>query len=146
MNKDDMISHSSRSAMNITVYKVGKETKLNEHSPYFKKLQSVCENLLITANNRLWEFIPPETISNIKNNEIAIEIIYRSPQHFKTSFEDGHIQLDRLLIPLSGYYVFQNKQLTIIYGYQTYSPGPFINTKGFYEIKELLEAMDIKLD
>lgn len=127
----------------IIVYKRGiplvgrsKKTILDPALPGAIKLKTVIEEILITADDMLREAVFEDTIQKIKNHESAVEIIYENSREFQISAYQRSIKIDRILIPLSGYY---SSRTTIFYGNKGYSSGPYVNSKkNIQRIKELI--------
>jgi len=98
----------------IIVYAKGKRMVLDSKSPYFRKLQKACEEMLTSAESlpeiKKEDLLRPE---EIKNKEWAIELIYDNPVKvniFVDVFpEQGPptsvpipVQISSFLIPLTG--------------------------------------------
>jgi hypothetical protein len=123
----------------IILYKDGKDIVISE-TPTFPKLQKEMEDFLVLSDNALLELVTKDTITKIKKNEKAVEIIYPKPKEFKvTNPTDSRefIKVDRILIPLEGYY----SPNTVFWGFKTYSSGPFINSKGSERAKRIKEII-----
>lgn len=135
----------SKDRIQIIVYQKGEKTYLNPQSKHFLELQNECEKLIILANDRRWDPATPKNISKIKKKGFCIEIIYKVPRTFNTSF--GYFETDHLLIPLSGFtYVgTKDKPWSIIYFDEPCAPNPYISKKSTEKIKMLLQLMDIEI-
>jgi hypothetical protein len=124
----------------IIVHRRGSRAVLDPENSHFQELRTLCEKTLVTSNNRLWDPVDLETVSRIRKEDMAIEVSYRERLSFTVEFGARQVEVTRLLIPLSGYYLFKDKTLTIFCGYP-YAPNPFMNDKGYDEITELLDLM-----
>jgi hypothetical protein len=135
-------SQNSNTDVQIKFFKKGQITIISPSSPIFSLLKRECENLLVSSNNAIYELVIDEIIKNIKDNNIAIELIYNKIKEMKINnpaYKENKIAIDRILIPLSGYY----GNGTIFYGYKHYSSGPFVNSMGTQKIKDILISAGI---
>jgi hypothetical protein len=96
----------------IIVYEDGEKNILDSDSPYYKKLQIACEELLISAESIFYDselindFPKPE---KVKNEETAIELVYSKSMEVPILLGGGPtltlqipIQITHCLIPLTG--------------------------------------------
>jgi hypothetical protein len=147
----------------IVVYGKGEEVVLDSKSPYFKKLQAACEEMI-----RYSEILSPEEIKNkispeeIRNREWAIELIYEGviSQHelaFARQFA-FQIFVSQLLIPLSGELTslnVDNESYSALFGserirssegkIEVYDRWPLKTKKDDQEIKDILTRFDINV-
>lgn len=130
----------------IIFYHQGQEIILNPELSGFGDVINTAEDLLISADDMLKLIVHPELIQKIKREESVIEIIYPKPIELTSNYDKDTIHPDRLLIPLSGEFVGggENPQAVIFHGYPAYSAGPYTNSKGIKELKEILRTMEIK--
>lgn len=95
----------------IFVYKKDEKIVLDPESPYFKKLQLACEEML--ASSEFLTNVKIETLRDskeIKSKEWAIELTYTQPLWIVFETErrvavpafPNHVRIYRLLIPLTG--------------------------------------------
>ena len=147
----------------IVVYERGEKTIIDSKSPYFKKLQAACEEMI-----RYSEILSPEEIKNkispeeIRNREWAIELIYEGviSQHelaFARQFA-FQIFVSQLLIPLSGELTslnVDNESYSALFGserirnsddkVEVYDFWPLKTKKGVQRIKDILTRFDINV-
>jgi len=130
----------------IFFYHQGHETVLNPEQSGFLDLIETTEALLVTSDDMLKLDVDPELIKEIKKKDSAIEIIYPKSIELTSNYDKQTIYPDRILIPLSGEFVGEeeNPAAIIFHGYPAYSSGPYSNSKGIKELKEILQAMGIK--
>lgn len=135
-----------KESIKIIFYHQGQETILDPELTEFFDLIKTAEILLVTADDMLKLMVDPELIEKIKKKDSALEIIYPKPIELTSDYDKQSIHPDRILIPLSGEFVREeeNAPAVIFHGYPAYSSGPYTNSKGMKELKEILEAMEIK--
>jgi len=99
----------------------------------------------------LKEAVFPETIENIKSEELSIELVFATPQAFEIGKSKGSARsgrLDRMLIPLSGERAetATGKYVTVFYGTGRYGPGPYTNEGQLQKrLRRLLKDMGYSL-
>lgn len=132
------------SEIKIVAYKGGKDIAIDyklRKTSYFQKLQKSIEEFLISSDDALYEAVSEETISKIKKGE-AVEIIYGGARKVNINNPADSrkvIEIDRILIPLEGYY----SPSAVFYGNKIYSYGPFINSQGESLIKSIKELIPV---
>jgi hypothetical protein len=99
---------------------------------------------LQTADNVLRLATTPELIQGLRAREVALEIVYRRPQSFVIGFNKQTIQVDRLLIPLTGEFA-GGGPTTMFHGGSTYAAGPYRNSQGIAGIVEIARALGAKI-
>ncbi len=130
----------------IIFFSQGQKTILNPELSGFLDLIETAKDLLVTADDMLKLMVDPELIKEIKKKDSAIEIIYPKSIELTSDYDKQTIYPDRILIALSGEFVGENKNspAVIFHGYPAYSAGPYTNSKGIRELKEILRKMEIK--
>lgn len=148
----------------IILYQKGKQTILDNQSPYFQELFHECENLFLTADSGYRLSIDKKRIEKFKKKQTSLEVIY--PEVQTGIIRKGLIiYFTRLLIPLSGEFsngtVFfagiheftlkqVNPDLSKRHEYDfvdVYRNFNFVlNTKGLNKLKETFKKMSIKID
>jgi len=147
----------------IVVYESGEKTIIDSKSPYFRKLQAACEEMIRSS-----ELLSPEEIKNIlppeeiRNKEWAIELIYEGviPQ-YELAFARQlafHIFVSQLLIPLSGELTSlnaDNESYSVLFGserirspddkIEVYDRWPLKTKKDTQKIKDILTRFDINV-
>ncbi len=132
-------------SVKIIFYHQGQETIVNPEQSGFSDLIKTAEFLLITADDMLKLLVDPELIENIKKKDSALEIIYPKPIELTSNYDKQTIHPDRILLPLWGEFVGEeeNPSAVIFHGYPAYSSGPYTNSKGIGELKNILIGMGI---
>ena len=147
----------------IVVYGKGEKIVLDPESPYFKKLQAVCEERLnIIGWSGKHAIITPDYVNlnldteknhyleDLINEEWIIELIYIEPAKIHPYGRKTPDILSRLLIPLTGElttipcdakictsFFFQKQSNSYI--------GPVGTTKDIQKIKEILRNFGIEI-
>jgi len=97
----------------------------------------LVEKLLGECNDLYELIVTKELIRDIKQNEDYLEIRYPEKRKIKAgNFET--IEIYNLFIPLSGKFVNLN-QLSLFCGYPQYSSGPYVNSKGYKVLKDIID-------
>lgn len=124
--------------MKILYYENGKTTELKFAAQDEQRLGEILEELLMLTNDMLRVYLDIETIEELKQNEICLEVLFPESVTLKTGFL-GDVTLDRILIPLSGDYAGSEAidSVTILTGEDEYSSGPLTAAGGFKYITEL---------
>lgn len=123
----------------INVYTKGKKTAISLDKPETQKIIEICEEQLKQADGILRLAVASTLIESIKNNDAALEIIYRNPKTFFITFNKNNVEADRLFIPLTG--DFAGGLTTIFHGRGSYAAGPYRNKDGTAAISSILEKM-----
>lgn len=134
---EDTKCDAGKKDTNMILYSDGKMSKISNDIAQqsimkFEKLFSDCDDmykLLVTE----------ALIDNLKRTEMCIEIVYSKKRKLRIGVFKS-VELNRLLIPLSGRFV-SAEQLTFFCGYPEYSSGPLVNKSGFSKIKEELSKI-----
>jgi hypothetical protein len=125
--------------ISITVYIKGKKTAISLDKPEAQKIIEICEAQLQQADGILRLAVASHLIDSIKNNDAALEIIYKNPKAFFINLNKKNVETDRLFVPLEG--DFAGGMTTIFHGKGSYAAGPYRNKDGTGEISSLLEKM-----
>lgn len=96
----------------IVVYERGEKTIIDSKSPYFKKLQAACEEMLTSAESLYYfpeQIKSPPDPEELKNEERAIELTYGKPIEVSiilgigpTAASPRLIETSQFLMPLTG--------------------------------------------
>ncbi len=148
----------------IILYQKGKQTILDNQSPYFQELFHECESLFLTADNGYRLIIDKKRIEKFKKKQTSLEVIY--PEVQTGIIRKGLIvYFTRLLIPLSGEFSNGTVFFAGIHEYPLKQESPdlskrheydfidvyrninfVLNTRGISNLKEILKKMSIKID
>ena len=128
-------------AVQIAVYEEGTKTNLDPRNPNFADLQQACEQVLFSANDIIPELVSGRKIEDIKNKELAIELLCQEAKEFKILYGQSIIKPDRLLLILT------QSAVIVYYSYPDmgWSAGPYAKrgSDSGEEIKRILRLMNI---
>jgi len=127
----------------VDLYINGKKTSLSLSKPEVQQIVQTCEEQLQQADGILRLAVSSEAIEEIKQSAAALEILYGSPKTFVIGFNKNTVEVDRLLIPLTGDFAAQ--VTTIFLGKGKYMAGPYRNKTGTSAIQSILEQMGFSL-
>ena len=125
----------------VDLYIKGKKTSLSLSKPEVQQIVQSCEEQLQQADDILRLAVSSEAIEDIKQGETALEILYGSPKTFVIGFNKNTVEVDRLLIPLTGDFAAAGQMTTIFLGKGKYMAGPYRNKQGTSAIQLILEQM-----
>ena len=131
-------------AMQIAVYEEGTKTNLDPRNPNFADLQQACEQVLFSVNDIIPELVSDKRINDIKNKELAIELLCQEAREFEIPYGQNIIKPDRLLFSL------MQSAVIVYYSYpdKHWSAGPYARrgSDSGKEIKRILKLMNIKTE
>ena len=125
--------------MKVIIHRHGKSLELTASSPGVEDLVALCEEQLQAADGMLRLATTPALIQQIREEEVAVEIVYSRPATFTVSFNRQTLHPLRLLIPLTG--DLAGAVTTIFHGKTQYEAGPYRNRKGTAEIVALVARL-----
>lgn len=134
MKQDDV--ENSRSAQ-IFIWQSGIKKQLDQDQLWVSDLQGTCQQLLISADDALWEVVTEEILRKARR-EVAIELRYQEAWRFQTEFQKDPIEIDGFLIPLQ---TLHRDTAVIYHRLGSYSAGPLINTQGKKITDQLNETL-----
>ena len=121
----------NRSA-DLILYNDGVMSEIStEHS---QNITRIIENQFQNSDDMYELLVTNDLIEELKNNEFCLEIIYAEKKKLVVGSIKS-VEINRLLIPLSGRFVSDN-QITFFCGYPQYSSGPLVCKNCFNTIKE----------
>ncbi len=124
--------------MKILYYENGNTTELKFAASDEQQLNEILNKLLMLTDDMLRVYLDIETIEELKQSEMCLEILFPEIVTLKTGFL-GDVTLNKILIPLSGDYAGSEMidSVTILIGEDDYSSGPLTASGGFKYINEL---------
>ena len=145
-------------AMQIIIYQEGQSAIIDSDSPHFLEVLHESESLFTNADSSYRLIVSKERISEIKEKQIALEIIYREIQTRKVG-DRLLVYFTRLLIPLTGEFSNGTVFFAGAYAYALGETKPeyslvseygsinlVLNTQGVDKLKEILRQMSIIID
>ena len=130
---DDLVVHLTPLKARVLLHDRGREIEIDERTPDFYNIVTGAEGLWSFAStaSQLRLIVDTSDIDKIKRSERSVEILYDQPKTFrlgKAPNETKTIELDRLLVPLSGRHARAtgaDRFTTLFYGVRRYSSGPY---------------------
>ena len=142
----------SEDGVKIIVYKQGKEMPIDPNTPHFKELQDLCEDFLKSTTTTIRGYITKKDVSEVKQAELAIEIVYSKQREFKIPFFKSMSKGNHLLIYLTNKYINRETgkpSIQIFFWGPSYYPGylgPYSAPRDITEIVDILKLMEIDID
>jgi len=128
-------------SVQIIIYEEGTKTNLDPRNPNFADLQQACEKALFSANDIVLELVSDKKIKDIKNEGLAIMLLYQEAREFEIPYGQSIIKPDRLLLILT------QSAVIVYYSYPDmgWSAGPYAKkgSDSGEEIKRILRLMNI---
>ncbi len=123
----------------VIIHDRGKSLELGPDAPEAAELISRCEDQLRTADGMLRLAVTSRRIEEIRRSVKAVEILYSKPAAFTLSHSGRKVEVQRLMIPLTG--ELAGEVTTIFHGKEAYGAGPLRNRRGTAEIQQVVERL-----